>query len=56
MKCIRVVPKENILKNKLFLTNAKVNSRHCVLREDAGHISIQRQIKMKLNVKRRFYG
>ena len=55
MKCIRVVPKENILKNKLFLNNAIDNSRHCVMREDVGHISIQRQIRMKLNVKRRSY-
>ena len=56
MKCIRVVPKENILKNKLFLTNAKDNSGHCVLRENVGHISIQHQIRMKLNVKLRSYG
>ena len=56
MKCIKVVPKENILKNKLFLNNAIDNLGQCVLRENVEHISIQHQIKMKLNVKHMSYG
>ena len=56
MKYIRVIPKENILKNILFCNNAMDNSGHCVLRVEVGHRSIHLQIRIKLNVKRRSYG